>query len=145
MLYPTPPWEPFRFWSKVIKTESCWVWTAGQYATGYGLYSVMHWPHRAHHVAWEAVGRGTVPTGYNLHHRCGNRLCVNPDHLELMLHGDHSRMHVTTAAGKRCSRGHLYTPANTGIQKGRWRFCRICRADRQRARRAAERKRAAMP
>ena len=32
-------------------------------------------------MVWEVLV-GSIPEGYDLHHRCGNHGCVNPEHLE---------------------------------------------------------------
>lgn len=31
-----------RFWSKVEKTEGCWLWTAGRIPEGYGQFALTH-------------------------------------------------------------------------------------------------------
>lgn len=67
-----------RFWAKVEKTDSCWLWT-GATNNGYGRYGAKDWAHR---FAYELV-RGPIPLGLEIDHRCRNRLCVNPDHLRL--------------------------------------------------------------
>jgi hypothetical protein len=36
----------------------------------------------AHRVAWEKAN-GPIPPGAHIHHICGTKACVNPDHLEL--------------------------------------------------------------
>jgi len=74
------------FWSKVDKSGECWLWLAAA-STGYGSYPI-RWPdgsvdHCAHRVAWRLL-RGPIPPGLVLHHKCGIRHCVRPDHLEPM-------------------------------------------------------------
>lgn len=76
-----------RFWSYVIKTDTCWLWT-GQVTAGYGALMLAR-PRRvayAHRLSWELL-RGPIPEGYFIDHDnpsfgCHNPLCVNPDHLE---------------------------------------------------------------
>lgn len=72
-----------RFWAKVQKTESCWVWTAAGDGDRYGQIKVDGRLRRAHRLAWEFVN-GPVPSGMLLDHRCGNRACVNPAHLRVV-------------------------------------------------------------
>lgn len=68
-----------RFWSKVDKSGSCWVWTAGASHNGYGRFKWLGKTHRAHRLsfAWAA---GRHPSDLVLH-RCDNPACVKPSHL----------------------------------------------------------------
>ena len=70
-----------RFFSKVEKTETCWNWT-GTLVQGYGCTSVNGRSKRAHRVSYELLV-GPLEPATILHHKCANRKCVNPDHLEL--------------------------------------------------------------
>ena len=77
-----------RFWSKVDRTPTCWLWTAAVGRHGFGVASD---PRRAsgsgtlaHRVAWEAAAGTALPSGTALMHRCGTKRCVRPDHLELV-------------------------------------------------------------
>lgn len=85
-----PAAEPpnIRFWRKVVKTETCWVWRGALDDLGYGRFSVgrtgsspFRRQVRAHRYAWE-LDRGPIPEGLVIDHLCGRRSCVNPDHLE---------------------------------------------------------------
>jgi hypothetical protein len=60
---------------------------------------------RAHQAAWLNAGR-EQPSGYDIHHRCANRLCWNVDHLELVPHDVHSSLHPKL--GDACPKGHPY-------------------------------------
>jgi hypothetical protein len=70
-----------RFWMKVQKGTSCWIWTGGS-SNGYGLFteSSKGKTHIAHRFSYEQTV-GPIPDGLHLDHRCRNRRCVNPDHL----------------------------------------------------------------
>ena len=91
-----------RFWSNVLKTDSCWLWTAGLDNHGYG-YSMT--PNKqsgkAHRVAWELTN-GEIPAGLGVLHRRDNPRCVNPDHLFLGTQADN--MHDMWRKGRGADR-----------------------------------------
>jgi HNH endonuclease len=71
-----------RFFSRVEKTSTCWLWTGCRFDDGYGAFGLNYATHRAHRVAWE-FANGPVPAGLWVLHRCDTPLCVNPAHLFL--------------------------------------------------------------
>lgn len=72
-----------RFWAKVDKSESCWLWTASKNSLGYGLIGEGA-PSRAlllaHRVSY-SMAKGPIPAGLVIDHTCHIRHCVNPSHL----------------------------------------------------------------
>lgn len=74
-----------RFWAKVDKTESCWVWT-GARTQGYGNVWFNRRYMRAHRVSFQLANPGRDITGLDVDHRCHNPSCVNPDHLRAITH-----------------------------------------------------------
>ena len=72
-----------RFWSKVDKTESCWLWTGSQQSTGYGTVRFNGKTELAHRVAW-VLRYGELDPFIKLVQLCHNRLCVNHDHLTIL-------------------------------------------------------------
>lgn len=109
-----------RFWRKVNKTETCWIWIGAKCSNGYGTFGTeliakgKMRVDRAHRVAWELL-RGPIPDGMVLDHDnqqfgCGNPSCVNPDHLQL----------VTRAVNKQRGRG-VYATNKSGHRGVRWR------------------------
>jgi hypothetical protein len=71
-----------RFWEKVEKTDSCWLWKGAHHYLGYGYLGAGKNRIRATKIAWSLL-RGEVPEGMHLCHACDRPACVNPDHLFL--------------------------------------------------------------
>lgn len=79
-----------RFWTKVHKTETCWLWTAQKNQGGYGRVKVHGKSWVAHRYAYEMLV-GPIPVGAVLDHTCRVRHCVNPRHLEPVTHAENVR------------------------------------------------------
>lgn len=72
-----------RFWPKVEKTSTCWLWTGATKANGYGHLTSAGGRHiDAHRMAWELT-HGPIPAGVYVCHHCDTPRCVRPDHLYL--------------------------------------------------------------
>ena len=127
-----------RFWAKVDKSGTCWIWTAARNAFGYGKFSMGHarWIF-AHRFAYETF-RGPIPATLVIDHLCRNPSCVNPAHLEPVTNRENQLRGVgfaaRHAAKTHCDHGHEFTPENTYTgYKGR--ACRECHRLRERMRR----------
>lgn len=70
-----------RFWEKVdVRGEDeCWEWKRGTFRAGYGAFHLNGAKH-AHRIAYR-MENGPIPSDMQINHACGNRACVNPNHL----------------------------------------------------------------
>jgi hypothetical protein len=71
-----------RFWTKVEKTETCWLWLGSHTRFGHGRFKLNGQLLSPHRVAFELVN-GPIPAGLYVCHRCDVPNCVNPFHLFL--------------------------------------------------------------
>ena len=69
-----------RFWKKVEKTESCWLWTGANTKKGYGRFKIKAKLHSPHRVSL-SLSIGSICLDKQVCHKCDNPSCVRPDHL----------------------------------------------------------------
>ncbi len=117
-----------RFWAKVTKTETCWIWNGAKASKyGHGKFGKM----KAHRWAYEDA-IGPIPEGLTIDHLCRVPACVNPAHLEPVTLAENLRRQG--AAKTHCPQGHPLSGPNLYRDPSGFRHCRICRkaADRRR-------------
>lgn len=122
------------FWSRVKKTEECWLWTGSKTSSGYGLHCTKHKGGKkiASRAIWESVN-GPIPAGLLVCHRCDNPPCVRPDHLFIGTQSDNmrdasekGRMSFPHARWTHCKKGHPLTFDGTILRANGRRRCRVC-------------------
>lgn len=131
-----------RFWSRVHKTETCWLWTGAVSSNGYGAFSTGSTTDdslkqvSAHRYVYELL-KGAISDGLTIDHLCRVRNCVNPDHLEMVTQRENTRRGTSPVAHNakktHCTRGHLFSANNTWTAKNGARHCRTCQRNRQKA------------
>lgn len=115
-----------RFWSKVNKTKTCWLWTGCKSGSfGYGAFFTAARKFMAHRFSYE-LSKGPIPEGLQLDHLCRTPSCVNPDHLEAVT----ARVNTLRGIGPtainarrdKCVKGHDdWESTSIGTRK-----CRTC-------------------
>lgn len=127
-----------RFWSKVEKTETCWLWKGTKSKSTSDIYGAFPRKidgktavRRAHRVAYELV-KGPIPDGLVIDHLCRNPLCVNPDHLEPVTQQENTLRGIGPSAKNavktECDKGHPFDDENTYWYKG-YRACKECKRE----------------
>lgn len=70
--------------------DGCHTWTGGKHSFGYGSFWHDGATRNAARWNYERVN-GPIPKGLELRHKCLNKSCVNPDHMETGTHTDNMR------------------------------------------------------
>jgi len=123
----------------IEKTEGCWFWRGYVCPNGYGKIWIGSRTDGTYQKVW--IHRlafmlfcGPLAEGEEVHHTCGEKLCVNPAHLQVLSASAHRN--ITTK--DTCIRGHARVGKTSDIYvyPNGDRECRRCRRENQRERRA---------
>jgi len=142
--------ERFKEKYQIDDSSGCWNWTAYRRKDGYGEISLGGREMSrglAHRVSYENLV-GPIDPRLEIDHKCRNRACVNPLHLEPVTRLENTMRGLLPtvqiarhAAVTACPRGHEYTTENTYVAttaKGYHnRMCRACARERAAERRLA--------
>lgn len=126
----------------------CWLWFGATIKSAGSEYGVLGRSPRereslggssdlAHRKSYEFY-KGSIPIELEVDHKCSNTLCINPEHLQVVTHGENMRLGHERRYGNNCRRGHAFTPENTWTEKTGQKHCRKCHADREARKRAAK-------
>ena len=106
-----------RFWARVEKTDTCWLWLGSRNDEGYGSLQVDRMETKAHRYAYLLLV-GPIPEGQVIDHTCLVKNCVNPNHLRPLTQKDNSKAYWRDQRGL-CRNGlhDVSDPANHVIWK----------------------------
>lgn len=125
-----------RFFSKIERVEGgCWLWTRGLNKFGYGLFSEGQTTWLAHRWSYKHF-IGPIPEGSEIDHvrarGCRFRRCVNPAHLEAVLHVvnvQRGNGGINMRIKTHCPQRHAYDGDNLRVTPAGRRVCRTCQRE----------------
>jgi hypothetical protein len=74
--------------------KGCHLWAGRLSDAGYARARIGGRTWLIYKYVWEQQN-GPTPEGYDLHHRCEIKRCINPDHIELLTRAAHAQQHHT--------------------------------------------------
>lgn len=121
-----------RFWRKVQKTETCWLWVGYRNEDGYGSIRMQGRPEFVHRVAFAMAGTPLNPL-QEVHHACPNKNCVrvHPAHLVIVpRYKNPDSAPQLNRAKTHCKHGHPFSGQNLGMESRGKRYCKICNREK---------------
>lgn len=105
-----------RFHAKVASRDGCWLWGAFIDKAGYGRIGSGSDVLYAHRVSYE-IHVGPIPGGVEIDHKCRNRSCVNPEHLQAV---SRKRNHENLGGANRSNKSSGVRNVYLHKPSGRW-------------------------
>lgn len=69
--------------SRAVKVDDCWLWPSKN-RDGYGQLAIASTQFAVHRLAMAASVGALIPSHHPVHHKCAERLCFNPLHLQVV-------------------------------------------------------------
>ena len=122
--------ERFRREFQGGREADCWEWLRlDRY--GYGVVIAQGRGSGAHRISF-MVHKGPIPPGLEIDHLCRNRACVNPSHLEAVIHRVNASRRPKDLSPTCGSGRHHWTEESTIRRPDGRRSCRFCDQERRR-------------
>ena len=91
-----------RLGRHIISMDDCWITDLAVNPSN-GYCWISPGPGRsdigAHVAAWMLANDSEIRDGWHVHHKCANKLCVNPDHLQTLSAEAHRALHAELHVG----------------------------------------------
>ncbi|AXF41482.1 hypothetical protein SHAb15599_00126 [Acinetobacter phage SH-Ab 15599] len=88
----------------VIDSNGCWIWNKSFSSNGYGQLTVDKRYWLAHRYSY-TMSKGEIPADNVVRHKCHNKKCCNPEHLEVGTQAenwqDSKEVHLNNAKNRR--------------------------------------------
>jgi HNH endonuclease len=132
-----------RFFERTTKTDRCWLWNGYVMNAGYGAFSTRKGTELVHRWSYEYHIQ-PIPSKMTIDHLCRNKICVNPDHMEVVTRTENIRRCGLTGVALKeskkthCPQGHSYAEYGVRTPNGYTKFgtkkyarrCNKCRLDK---------------
>ena len=126
-------------WTRIVRTiDGCWEWHGGLSLNGYPMCQINKQKMMVHRLIF-TLFKGQIDKGMEIDHKCCNRRCVNPSHLQQVSRVENVRLIVDRQTT--CKNGLHPWPENARMRKNGSRYCLAC--DRERRKRGKEKAKAA--
>lgn len=121
------------FWSRMTKqSNGCLEWTLSKTDNGYGQcwFEGKRW--YTHRLAYKLKYNIILTRNDDVHHKCHNKICCNPNHLEVLSKSHHASLDSYNKQKIQCINGHNLNKNNIYLNVNGHRSCKVCRTNHQR-------------